>query len=82
MIAAGGAEEKPSSGTLFYGLGMLFVFVFALPVMVIAGSLPSGLLSAFIIFIGLHQAWKMTAAPPLQVSGPHHVGAHPSAAAG
>jgi len=80
--AVGGEEEKAGGGPMLLGLGALFVFVFALPVMIIAGSLPSGLISAFIIFIGIHQAWRMTAAPPLKVSGPYRVGAQPSVAAG
>ena len=46
----------------------------ALPVLMVVGSLPSGLLSAFIIFIGMAQAWRMTAAPILQISGPYRVG--------
>lgn len=80
--AVGGEEEKAGGGSMLLGLGALFVFVFALPVMIIAGSLPSGLISAFIIFIGIHQAWRMTAAPPLKLSGPYRVGAQTSAAAG
>jgi ABC-type uncharacterized transport system permease subunit len=42
--------------------------------MIVWGSLPFGLISAFIIFIGLRQSWKMTAAPQIQVLGPFRVG--------
>jgi hypothetical protein len=52
----------------------------ALPVLVVIGSFPSGLISAFIIFIGMRQAWKMTSAPVLKVYGPYRVGV-PQAAA-
>ena len=52
----------------------LFVFVFLLPVLVIAGSMPSGLLSAIIIGIGLLQAWKMTARSHPAITGPYEVG--------
>jgi hypothetical protein len=61
---------------------MLFVFVFALPVMYVVGSFPGGLLSALIIGIGLRQAWTMTGAPKLEISGPYKVGAGVSPAAG
>ena len=55
-------------------LGALAVLVFALPVISVFGSLPFGLISALIIFIGMRQAWKMTATPELQISGPYKVG--------
>jgi hypothetical protein len=56
-------------------LGALFVLIFALPVISVFGSLPFGLISALIIFIGMRQAWAMTAAPKLDISGPYRVGA-------
>jgi len=56
-------------------LGAVFVLIFALPVMSVFGSLPFGLISALIIFIGMRQAWAMTAAPKLDISGPYRVGA-------
>ena len=62
------------------GIGAILFLTFILPVLMVVGSLPSGLLSAIIIFIGLRQAWRMTAAPVLTVSGPYKVGAGPSAA--
>jgi hypothetical protein len=52
----------------------------ALPVLVVVGSFPSGLISAFIIFIGMRQAWKMTGAPVMRVAGPYRVGAPQRAA--
>jgi hypothetical protein len=42
--------------------------------------MPMGLIGAFIIFIGLRQAWAMTAAPKLEISGPYKVGAGPAPA--
>jgi hypothetical protein len=45
-----------------------------LPLLVIASSIPTGLISAVIIFIGMRQAWRMTAAPPLTILGPYRVG--------
>jgi len=56
------------------GVALLLAFAAALPIMVIFSSFPSGLISAVIMFIGLRQAWKMTAAPHVQVLGPYRVG--------
>jgi len=51
----------------------------ALPVIVVIGSMPSGLITALIIFFGIRQAMRMTAAPVLRISGPFRIGASPSA---
>ena len=79
-IAAGDTITKKGSPSLLFSFGALFFLIFALPVMMIAGSMPGGLLSAFIILIGLRQAWHMTAAPVYKISGPYRVGTGPSAA--
>jgi len=71
----GTAAEKPVSGRdALMAIGALVLLVFALPALSVFGSLPLGLISAFIIFIGLRQAWTMTAAHALQISGPYKVG--------
>jgi hypothetical protein len=62
--------------------GGLFLFSFALPVLSVFGSMPMGLISALIIFIGLRQAWRMTSRPELVISGPYKVGTGPAPAAG
>ncbi|HUQ81652.1 MAG TPA: hypothetical protein VM076_10960 [Gemmatimonadaceae bacterium] len=72
-----GADSKRDM-SLAKALGMLFVMAFALPVLSIASSMPGGILSAIIILIGLRQAWSMTGALPLQMSGPYKVGAAPT----
>jgi hypothetical protein len=59
---------------------ILSAFIAALPVMVVVGSFPSGLISAIIIFIGMRQAWRMTGAPLVQILGPYRVGADPVSA--
>jgi len=46
----------------------------ALPVLVVFGSLPGGLITAAIIGFGMHQAWRMTGVPQLAISGPYRVG--------
>jgi hypothetical protein len=80
VLATYDTEQKASHRSLLFSFGVLFVFVFALPVIAIVGSLPSGLLSALIIFIGLRAAWQKTAALPLEVTGPFRVGTRPPAA--
>jgi hypothetical protein len=62
------------SGRLLVALLFALGLILALPVMVVVGSLPSGLISAFIIFIGMRQAWRMTGALSLNVLGPYRVG--------
>jgi len=56
------------------GLVFLFGFIAALPVIMVVGSLPSGLISAAIIFFGMRQAWVMTGVSHLEISGPYRVG--------
>ena len=73
------ATTKPSAGGFLLGFVFLSAFIAALPVLVVVGSFPSGLISAFIIFIGMRQAWRMTAAPPIEVTGPYKLGAQPVA---
>ena len=53
--------------------------IVALPVLVVIGSMPSGVINALIIFFGIRQATRMTAAPVLQISGPFRIGTSPSA---
>lgn len=79
-VAAAGDTIAASEMSLGVALGGLLLLVLSLPVLVIAGSMPSGLISALIIFIGMQQAWKMTAARALEVSGPYRVGTEPLSA--
>ena len=67
--------RPPSAGGFVLALAILAGFITVLPVLVVFGSLPSGLISGFIIFIGMKQAWKMTGALHLEVMGPYRVGA-------
>jgi hypothetical protein len=52
-----------------YGLAALSVFVFVLPIIAVVGSLPSGLISALIIGIGMRRAWRMTADTGTDIPG-------------
>ena len=75
--SSGAATKKPVVWRLLVALVFLSALTAALPVLVVLGSFPSGLISAFIIFIGMKQAWRMTGAPWLQILGPYRVGAAP-----
>jgi hypothetical protein len=81
--AAVSTVTKPDSasvtgGSVILAFGALLLFILALPVMVVFGSMPSGLISALIIGVGMHQAWRMTGAAKVDVSGPYRVGAEPA----
>jgi hypothetical protein len=73
-----GVKDEVRSRDALVALGGLFLLIFALPVMSVVGSMPFGLLSALIIFIGLRQAWHMTGAHQLEISGPYKVGTGPA----
>jgi hypothetical protein len=55
-------------------VGLLLLFCLALPALAVVTSMPSGLISGIIVGIGMRQAWRMTAAPPIEVTGPYKVG--------
>jgi hypothetical protein len=76
------ADEAVTASDVLKTIGALALLVFALPVLSVFGSLPFGLISALIIFIGMRQAWQMTAAPQLAISGPFRVGTGPASASG
>lgn len=76
--ATPGARRKPK---LLPALLIVAAMIFLLPVLVIVGSLPGGLLSALIIAIGMRQAWRMTGGRPLQITGPFRIGGTPAAGA-
>jgi hypothetical protein len=67
-----------TAGTATLAIGVVliggFLMAFVLPIMAIVGSMPSGLINAVIIGVGMHQAWKMTAAQVHTISGPYRVG--------
>jgi len=69
---------KAPIGSPIVALVLLLGLIAALPVLVIVGSLPSGLISAAIIFFGMQQAWRMTGTPALAITGPFRVGGRPA----
>lgn len=74
-VTGGAGDETAERGSVAFSLMVVFGLTFALPVMMVIGSLPGGLLSAAIIAFGMHQAWRMTGTPALQISGPYRIGA-------
>ena len=72
-MAGDGNSEPESEGGLVMALLQLLTFTVMLPVLVIAGSMPGGLITAAIIGFGMLQAWKMTAAAAVTVSGPYRI---------
>lgn len=62
-------------------VAFMIAFSFALPVLAVVSSMPGGAISALIIGVGMHQAWRMTAAPQPQITGPFRIGAAPPAPA-
>ena len=78
VVSSASKSDDVSGREAAVALGGLFVLIFALPLLSVFGSLPLGLISALIIFIGMRQAWTMTAKPALVISGPYKVGAGPA----
>lgn len=78
--AAASPDDVSAAVSIPMVLAILVGFSLALPVLVVFGSLPGGLLSALIIGIGMRQAWQMTGVPPLQISGPYRIAAAPPSA--
>lgn len=73
--ATDNADAQTGDGSFALSLLYLVAFTFVMPVLAIAGDMPGGLLSGAIIVFGMMQAWKMTAAPVVTVTGPYRIGA-------
>ena len=67
-------NDAPPSLGIVRVLFVVLLLSFTLPVYVVMASMPGGLISAAIIGFGMRQAWVMTGAPVLQISGPYRVG--------
>jgi hypothetical protein len=66
-------ETNKENGSLLIALAAGFALVAVLPLLVVFGSFPGGLISGVIIFFGLAQSWRMTGVPHLQIFGPYRV---------
>jgi len=69
------AEESAQQLSITFALLFLIAFSFALPVLSVVSSMPGGLISAAIIAFGMHQAWRMTGIPHLEITGPYRIAA-------
>ena len=71
-------DAAPADGSfnpagMAIAFGIMFALTFVLPVLSVVSSLPGGLISAAIILFGMQQAWRMTAAPHLVITGPFRI---------
>lgn len=73
------AQVPPTARQFLFAMVALTAFIAVLPILIIVGSLPFGLISALIIFVGMRQAWRMTRAAVIDVLGPYRVGGTPMA---
>jgi hypothetical protein len=80
--AAASSDNGIGGRSAAVAIGGLFILIFALPVLSVFGSMPFGLISALIIFIGMRQAWVMTGRPEMSISGPYRVGSGPAPVTG
>ncbi|MBS1829756.1 MAG: hypothetical protein JST93_30935 [Acidobacteria bacterium] len=64
------SREPMTAGGLAVGVGVLLVFSMVAPFFGITEGF-NGMLGLFIIFIGLHQAWKLTARDERLLMGPY-----------
>ncbi len=69
-------EDQAGLTTYLVGIPLLIGFALTLPVLLVVGSMPSGLISALIMGVGLLQAWSSTAAPEVPVMGPFRLSPH------
>jgi hypothetical protein len=75
------AEGASGAGSPVLAMAIVLAFTVALPILVIVTSLPGGLISAAIIAFGMQQAWRMTALPHIEITGPYRIGSPPIAPA-
>jgi hypothetical protein len=61
---------SPGIGTFLLGVVAAFAFSLVLPIIIILGSGPGGLISVLIIGFGMRQAWRMTAGTDVTFQGP------------
>lgn len=74
-----GATDASDDPNVMLAVSVLFGLTVALPVLSVIGSLPGGLISAAIIAFGMHQAWRMTGALQVQITGPYRIAAERAA---
>ena len=72
------APEQFSATQIAAGVGLGLVgallMILVLPLVVIFSEMPSGLINMLIIAFGMHQAWSMTRAEQVTITGPYRIG--------
>ena len=68
-----GATDASDEPNVALAVLALLGLTVALPVLSVIGSMPGGLISAAIIAFGMHQAWRMTGVPQVQITGPYQI---------
>jgi hypothetical protein len=76
--ASAPAETAFDAAGMALAFGIMFALTWALPVLSVVSSMPGGLISAAIILFGMQQAWRMTAAPTLVITGPFRIAPRPA----
>ena len=72
--AQAAAGDKPVGPLGFLiAIGALLALSLTLPVLAAFGSMPGGLISLAIVAFGMQQAWRMTGAPRLVITGPYRI---------
>jgi hypothetical protein len=79
--SAEASAAQPRAGVLTVVLGVTFILVgiLTLPVIATVGGLPGSLISLLIYAFAILQAWRMTGAARLEITGPFKVGGTASA---
>jgi hypothetical protein len=71
-VTADGSARRPAMGALLFAILTLAAIG---PFLVLKASFVSGLISLFILFIGMQRAWRMTGRPEISLTGPYAVDA-------
>jgi hypothetical protein len=77
-VAEDSTKSSAGGGSVAMAVIVAIALIVLLPILSIVMSLPSGLISALIIFIGLRMAWRMTGGTLMQVTGPFKIGSAPA----
>ena len=76
-VSSSVSNSPPSAAGIAIGLAGILLLSLALPLLSGFAELPSSLIGLVIVAIALHQAWKMTGATRITVTGPYQVGGTP-----
>lgn len=75
------SNAQPGGGGIAVAIALMLGLMFVLPVLANVTALPGGIIGLAILAFGIHKAWQMNAAEPLQINGPFRVGGDGAGAA-